>query len=136
MAILKGFKANIVVNGQELAEHDDPELTIVNSEDMIIKYIEAVPGASFEVNCDASTEFKNRNPHVKAFEFKLFLDGNRRSKVVTTISKSKFSKNAASTYIAGRKHIQSFIFSEIHKSKTTPIALIVSKSGSRGASGK
>lgn len=57
MAILKGIKVTIVVNGQDLLEYDDEDAGS-NTQGSVSRYIEATSGAEFKITSSAPKSYK------------------------------------------------------------------------------
>jgi hypothetical protein len=71
MAILKGIKVTIVVNGQDLHEYNDDDAGS-NTRSSVLKYIEATSGAEFQIKSSAPKSYKFTSDAVR---METYLDG-------------------------------------------------------------
>ena len=71
MAILKNIKVAITVNGQELKEYDDEDVTN-DDQNSVSKYVEATSDAEFKIIASASSQYHFTSD---ALQMSIYLDG-------------------------------------------------------------
>ena len=115
MAILKGIRASVAINGESLVEYDEDVNEISDNprdSNLIVKYVEAISGAHFEIR------YRWDIPDLKTCEGLMFqadLDGKCMDSVVYQFKKnhSHGRMDSARRCVCGQWTREKFRFAEI-----------------------
>lgn len=134
MAVIDKFKVKVISGGKALLEHDAPPDVEANQHPSdgktVVKYIEAIPQANYEIKCSVKRGFKF-GKRATILSFMIYIDGKWISSPLATkqnyVQTGKFSTTRAGAKIlAGNAwKLHPFCWSELDKSKfrtlsTTP----------------
>lgn len=117
------FKVVIEVNGEPASEFEDDDDEPADSDTVVTKYVEAVPGANFGIKCHVLPGYEFEADYLS---FAIFLDGNRTTSI--DAMKSKYDSERGMCVV--RQHVSvgegkqrekfAFRFANLNSRETLP----------------
>ena len=103
----------VTIDGKNLPEYEDKD-SVENTTKLpfeVTKYIEAVPGRTFEVKCSLANRGFREEHGIEGVKFRLYIDGDYiRSKTTTSFHKDVIS--GARLFLDGKPYLKKMMFSD------------------------